>query len=54
MLSSTDDLRVLIVAGDPLARHGLATLLPDETHAADVWTADVCGLLLRASLLPTV
>ena len=27
MLSSVDDLRVLIVAGDPLARAGLATLL---------------------------
>ena len=110
MLSSIDDLRVLIVAGDPLARAGLATLLadqpgftvvgqgagdadlqaevavyrpdvvvwdlgwdpaptleislerladlgdadlpavvllPDETHAADVWTAGIRGLLLR-------
>jgi DNA-binding NarL/FixJ family response regulator len=110
MLSSVDDLRVLLVAGDPLARAGLATLLadqpdfivvgqgagdadlpaevavyrpdvvvwdlgwdpapaletslerltdsrdaglstvallPDGTHAADVWTTDARGLLLR-------
>ena len=30
MLSSVDDLRVLIVADDPLARAGLATLLADR------------------------
>ena len=30
MLSNMDDLRVLIVAGDPLARAGLATLLADQ------------------------
>jgi hypothetical protein len=30
MLSSVDDLRVLIVTGDPLARAGLAMLLTDQ------------------------
>ena len=30
MLSSMNDLRVPIVAGDPLARAGLATLLADQ------------------------
>jgi hypothetical protein len=43
MLSSVDALRVLLVAGDPLARAGLATLLDDQPGFIVVGQGAGCG-----------
>ena len=56
MPTSTPNLRILIVAGDPLARAGLAALLTDQTHLTVVGQVAVDGDLIShiSAYLPDV